>query len=145
VQNQLRETTPALAHWGILTGKDREAASVPDNDGLTPLTRAMDRPRCIDAVKALVEVGGVRVNQQGRTRGRPVLSWAATEGYIEIVEYLLTVPGIEENLRDNDGRTPLSYATTNGRLDVVKILTKRDRLDVRLSDSSAGHLGTGQY
>jgi hypothetical protein len=87
-------------------------------------------------VKALIEVGGVRVDQQGRTRGRPVLSWAATEGYVEIGEYLLTVQGIEENLRDNDGRTPLSYATSNGRLDVVKILTKRGRLDLRLPDSS---------
>ena len=52
------------------------------------------------------------------------------------MEYLLTVQGIEENLRDNDGRTPLSYAASNGRLDVVKILTKRDRLDDRLPDSS---------
>ena len=28
------------------------------------------------------------------------------------------------------------YAASNGRRDVVKILTKRDRLDVRLPDSS---------
>lgn len=118
---------------GCLIKQDGGAASVPDNDGLTSLAWAMDRPRYLDAVKALIEVGGVRVDQQDRSRGRPVLSWAATEGYVEIGEYLLTVQGIEENLRDNDGRTPLSYATSNGRLDVVKILS---RLDVRLPDSS---------
>ena len=55
---------------------------------------------------------------------------------MEIREYLLTVQGIEENLRDNDGRTPLSYAASNGRRDGVKILARRDRLDLRVPDSS---------
>jgi ankyrin repeat protein len=134
VQNHSRETTPALALWDNKQGG--EAAGVPDNDGLISLAWAMDRPGYLDDVKTLIEVGGVRVNQQDRIRGRPVLSWAATEEYVEIVEYLLTVQGIEENLRDNDGRTPLSYAASNGRRDVVRILTKRDRHDACLPDSS---------
>jgi ankyrin repeat protein len=63
VQNQSRETTPALALWDNKQGG--EAASVPDNDGLTSLAWAMDRRGYLDVVKALIKVGGVRVNQQG--------------------------------------------------------------------------------
>jgi hypothetical protein len=40
------------------------------------------------------------------THGRPVLSWAATAGYVEIVEYLLTVPDIGENLGTMMGEHP---------------------------------------
>ena len=119
-----------------LVEKDKKAASEPDNDGWTPLAWAMDPPGYLDAVRALVDVGSVNVNQQDQTRGRPVLSWAATEGFVEIVEFLLTVPNIDENLADRDGRTPLSYAASNGRLDVVKIFKKREHLDFRLPDSS---------
>ena len=119
-----------------LIEKDKEAAKVKDEYGWAPLAWAMDRPGYLDAVRALVEVGGVDVNQPDETRGRTVLSWAATEGFVAIVEYLLTIPDIKENSTDGDGRTPISYAASNGRLDVVRILAKRKNLDFRLPDSS---------
>ena len=119
-----------------LIEKDREAAREPDKAGWPPLHWAMERPGYLEAVRALVEVGGVDVNHRDRTRRRSVLSWAAAEGYAEIVDYLLTIPNIEKNLPDEGGRTPLSYAATNGRLDVVRIFTKREHLDYRLPDSS---------
>jgi ankyrin repeat domain-containing protein 50 len=118
-----------------LIKKDKMAASAADVSGWTPLAWAMEQPGYLDAVKALVEIGGVNVNQRDDTLGRPVLSWAATEGYLDIVTYLLEVPGIDENLADKEGRTPLSYAAANGRLEVVRMLVARENVDPHLADS----------
>ncbi len=107
-----------------------------DKFGWTPLAWAMDSPGYLVAVRILVEIGRVDINQRDETNGRPVLSWAASEGYSDIVKYLLTTSNIKRDLADNDGRTPLSYAAASGGLDVVRILVRAGAADVRSVDSS---------
>lgn len=106
----------------FLVGKCPQEADIKDNFGWTPLAWTLDRPGDLISVKILVEVGGVDVNQQDRTSGRPVLSWAASEGFEDITRYLLQVPGIKRNLRDFTGRTPISYAAGNGSVNVLRLL-----------------------
>lgn len=78
--------------WKCPQGADEE-----DNFGWTPLAWTLDLPGDLTSVKILVEVGGVDVNQRDSS-GRPVLSWAASQGLEDISRYLLQVPGIKENL-----------------------------------------------
>lgn len=129
-----RKNRDGVSVLNYLIKKDKMAARAADVSGWTPLAWAMESPGHLDAVKALIEIGGVDVNHRDDTSGRPVLSWAATEGYLEIVTYLLEVPDINVNLTDKTGRTPLSYAAANGRLDVVRLLIAREHVDPHLAD-----------
>lgn len=120
----------------LLVKKDREAAGAEDESGWTPLAWAMDPPGYLNAVKILVEDGGVDVNHRDATGHRPALSWAAAEGFVEICEYLLTVPNIEPDLVNNYGRTPLSFAAACGRLEIVRLLlAQQGRVNARSVDS----------
>jgi ankyrin repeat protein len=119
-----------------LVEKEPGAASTADESDWAPLAWAMDRPGYLFAVKILVEVGRVDVNQRDNTGGRPVLSWAASEGFVEIVEYLLTVPTLEKDLADNYGRTALFYAAAHGRLEIVRLLAQQNGVNARSVDSS---------
>ena len=109
----------ALKHLVKSSPKDADAK---DANGWSPLAWAMDRPGHLQAVKILVENGELDINERDETNGRPVLSWAASEGFEEIVSYLLNVPGMQKNLGDFDGRTCLSYAAGNGHKGVVLVL-----------------------
>jgi hypothetical protein len=105
----------------------------------------MDLPGYLDAVKALIEVGGVRVNEQDD-------SWASGS-FLGRNGRVCRDCGISPNrprywgkFRDNDGRTPVSYTASNGRLDVVKILTISGTvLTFAYQIHWAGHLRAGQY
>jgi ankyrin repeat domain-containing protein 50 len=118
-----------------LIKKDKVAASAADMHGWTPLAWAIEQPGRLEAVKALIEIGGVNVNQRDKTLGRPVLSWAATEGFADIVKYFLDLPDVDVNLKDGSGRTPLAWAASNGNLEVVRMLLASEHVDPHLSDS----------
>ena len=79
----------------FLVGKCPQGADEKDNSGWAPLAWTLDLPGDLTSVKILVEVGGVDVNQRDSS-GRPVLSWAASEGLEDISRYLLQVPGIKK-------------------------------------------------
>ena len=120
----------------FLIESSRDSVDVKDHDGWTPLAWAMDPPGHLKAVEILVEEGHVNVNQSDETRGRPVLSWAASEGFLEITRFLLKTTGIEKNRIDNEGRTPLSYAAGSGRLEVVDLLAEDAEIALDTRDSS---------
>ncbi|RMD39327.1 hypothetical protein DV735_g5798, partial [Chaetothyriales sp. CBS 134920] len=113
-----------------------------DKDGWPPLAWAMERPGHLQAVRLLVEKGKADVNQRGgggasgRDLGRSTLSWAATEGFTQIVEYLLGLPGLDKNATDGDGRSALSYAAANGMVRVVELLLRDSEVRVDLRDSN---------
>ncbi|KAJ7582105.1 ankyrin repeat-containing domain protein [Mycena floridula] len=67
---------------------------------------------------------------------RGPLSWAAAEGHIEWVEFLLQLPGIIPDLRDTmESRTPLSYAADNHcSTGTMRILMQRDDVDPNSQD-----------
>jgi ankyrin repeat domain-containing protein 50 len=81
-----------------------------------------------------VEFGGVDVNQQDQTSGRPVLSWAASEGFEGITRYLLQIHGIKKNLRDFTGRTPIFYAAGRGSPSILRLLLNIEGIDPSISD-----------
>lgn len=118
----------------FLVRKYPQEADVKDNFGWTPLAWAFNRPGDLTSVKILVNVARVDVNQQDQTSGRPVLSWAASEGFLDIACYLLEVPGIDKNLRDFTGRTPLSYAAANGSVSVLRVLLDSLDIDPSITD-----------
>lgn len=65
--------------------------------------------------------------------GRTVLSWAAKQGWKEIVQWALH-QGFEAEAEDDTGRTALSYAAENGHVDTISIL-----MGYRASPTSQDH------
>ena len=112
------------------------AADTPDESGWTPLAWAMDPPGYVEAVKVLLQSGHVDANKRDGTYGRSILAWAASQGYRDIVQVLLNVPGIERNSLSSDGRSALSYAAANGMLEIVMLLLKDEEIVVNQKDSS---------
>ncbi|KAJ7582131.1 ankyrin repeat-containing domain protein [Mycena floridula] len=69
-------------------------------------------------------------------KSRGPLSWAAAEGRIEWVEFLLQLPGIIPDLKDTmESRTPLSYAAGNYRsTETMRILMQHNDVDPNSQD-----------
>ncbi|KAK2035951.1 ankyrin, partial [Colletotrichum somersetense] len=61
--------------------------------------------------------------------GRTILSWAAQQGWPEIVKAAIDV-GSAIDTEDKGQRTPLSYAAEHGHAEVVRILMKSGALPV---------------
>ncbi|OCT53041.1 hypothetical protein CLCR_09544 [Cladophialophora carrionii] len=106
-----------------------------DQDGWPPLAWALDRPGYPEAVRILIEQGNADVNQRDQTSGRSILAWAASEGFVQIVEYLLRLPHLEKNATNNEGRSALSYAAANGMIHAVELLLHDSEVKVDLRDS----------
>lgn len=118
----------------FLVGKCPQDADVKDNSGWAPLAWALDRPGDLNSLKVLVEIGGVDVNQQDQSE-RPVLSWAANEGFEDTIRYLLHIPGIIKNLQDFTSCTPISCAAGSGSISVLRVLLNSEGIDPRISDN----------
>ena len=66
------------------------------------------------------------------------LSWAAENGYDDIVKLLLTIDGIDPDLKGGQyGRIPLSWAADRGHEAVVELLLEAGQVDV----NSRGYCG----
>ena len=76
------------------------------------------------------------MNQCDGTRGRPVLSWAASEGFLDITRFLLKTSGIKKNQMDHDGRTPISYAAGSGHIDIVTLIAEDSEVLLDMQDSA---------
>jgi ankyrin repeat domain-containing protein 50 len=74
------------------------------------------------------------VNIEGAT----ALFLASQSGFIDVVETLLSAPGIDCNIAETMGRTPLMRAAGGGHLPVVKALLRVPDVDVNASDSVFG-------
>lgn len=59
--------------------------------------------------------------------GRTPLSFAAQNGYEEVVRLLLNNPRVGARSKDILGRTPLLFAITENRSEVVRLLTTNTR------------------
>ena len=68
-------------------------------------------------------------------RGLTRLSWAAGNGYDEIVDLLLRNDGVDDDLKDEDGQTPLSWAAWNGHEAVVKLLLGTGKVEADAKDN----------
>lgn len=73
----------------------------------------------INAARALVDAGA-DVNA-GFPNDKPILV-AASSGSNDVLRFLITLPKINVNERDNGSYTPMLYAAFNGHPETVKIL-----------------------
>ena len=72
-------------------------------------------------------------------KGQNILHVAAKNGRSNVVQYLLKNPKIDQftiNQKDNDGNTPLHLASINLFPKVMYFITRENRTNVNLSNSS---------
>ena len=92
--------------------------------GWTALVRVSFDGR-LDLAQILVEQGNANINAHDDDGFTP-LSYAAQNGHINVVEYLITKnASTENNKKGSFGVTPLMLASFNGHLDIVKILVEK--------------------
>ena len=90
-----------------------------NDEGCSPLHSACES-RELDIVKTLVRAGaGVRA---ANDKGETCLITAVHHGRIEIVRYLVGLPEVDVNHRDDELKTALHYAVLEKYTDVVQVL-----------------------
>jgi ankyrin repeat protein len=102
----------------ILQGADVNAVS----SGCTPLHRAAQFNRR-DAISKCLVQWGADVNAKEEQSGNTPLHLAArynSNSAGTVLKYLLSVPGIDVNPKNNDGQTPLDVANTSLKQRVLR-------------------------
>lgn len=87
----------------------------------------------LNTVKRLV--GQVYVNVQDKY-GRTALIKAIRNSHEEVVEFLLSMPGINVNSKDLRGITAIHEAVLHGNYNIVKLLLKAPGIDVNAQNST---------
>jgi len=67
------------------------------------------------------------------------LYWAARGGHGELLDLLLTQPGVDANIRDEDNTTPLMTACLQGEEIIVKKLRQVDGIHLNCQDDVDGY------
>ena len=81
----------------------------------------------------------IKVNLRGskenlEIRGKSALICAGELGHQDIVKQLVKHPGVEINMKDEDGYTGLIWAADNGHLEAVREFLKHKEIDVNAVD-----------
>mmetsp|Transcript_51103 Transcript_51103/g.94563 ORF Transcript_51103/g.94563 Transcript_51103/m.94563 type:complete len:433 (-) Transcript_51103:250-1548(-) len=91
-------------------------------DGATLLIKAV-RTNALELVMYLLAKGADP--HVADKSNRTILHWAALEGHLQILEYLLTtVPNLNVDKADGGGDNPIHLAAYNGHLPVVRMLVR---------------------
>lgn len=85
----------------------------------------------LEIIKSLIDK--VDINTKDRYDS-PALLRAAFKGYENVVQFLLSTPGIDVNAQCTVGNTPLIMAACGGNENVVKLLLKVPGIDVNIQD-----------
>ena len=88
----------------------------------------------IDKVRLALGKGG-NPNTNLGIKGLTALHVAAENNHEDVVALLLQQPGIDVNVRDNDGRTALHCTAYNPRGSVAAILLQQPSVDVKAADN----------
>jgi ankyrin repeat protein len=121
-----QEGSPPIIRYLLEAGADVQAQ---DSLGFTPLAIAIGEAEngMTDKTHALLNSGA-----SPNTRihgGGGVLHTASAWGYLEIVKVLLSVAGIDVNLRDEEGHTPLYFAKESGTPELIDYLVQHGARD----------------
>ena len=140
-----KEGRPPLSHAvdsnveiaGLLLNLGRVKPNIPGNSGRS-LSFWIIQPKAvlsinheIRLVNLFLEDDRVDPNLQD-IHGSTPLSWAARQGYTEIVDLLLEKDSIE--VQDKYGLTPLSWAARAGQYDLVANLLKKHAVRLNIPD-----------
>jgi ankyrin repeat protein len=96
----------------------------------------------LDSIKNLFHQHGCSIVEAVDAHGQNALHYAAANGHLEIVRFLLTMAGANLEATSNDGFTPLYFACWNGHLEVVKYLVETARKTSKLLQLAARLLFT---
>lgn len=107
--------TKAARRQGWRKAFRKVESSVDPSSGL-----AMARRGDLEGLRGLVSAGW-DAGEMADKHGLTALQWAAGEGHLVVVEYLLNA-GVNVNRGSKEGRTPLMWACRNGHLRVAKLL-----------------------
>lgn len=64
--------------------------------------------------------------------GNTPLIWAADQGKVEVVRYLLTIPNVDVNYRGYLGSTAMNRAARKGHAEIVRLLAKEGKADMEI-------------
>jgi ankyrin repeat protein len=101
----------------LLLGAD---ANLADKGGYQALHLAASRNHL--AIAALLLANGAQLDTQERTQGFSPLIWAAKEGHLQMVDYLL-MAGANASLQDHQGKTALDWARQMQHQAIVQTLS----------------------
>nr|XP_036589824.1 ankyrin repeat domain-containing protein 28 [Colletotrichum truncatum]KAF6801829.1 ankyrin repeat domain-containing protein 28 [Colletotrichum truncatum] len=119
-------------------GEVDKSKQVKAEDIIGPLSRG-DRTNTLALISQATEL----VYRDGD--GRTVLSWAAQQGWPEVVKAAIDI-GSAIDSEDKDRRTPLSYAAERGHGEIVRILMNNRALPVDSSNRTPlSHASAGGY
>ncbi len=123
----------------LVRSPDLVAAWLWERHGNEAMLMAM-RNEDMAVLRQLVEVQHADVNallDDGDGLLIGTASWASSNGNLEYVKYLLSIPEIQVNLRDSDGWTALHHAYCLGQWAIVRELLQHPAVDVSIR-SNAG-------
>ena len=103
-----------------LLSKNKSNLIQEDNRLMTPILIACNDNN-LEAVKILLE-SGTDINKKHRENGKTPLIYSAANGYVDLVRFLITKPGILINAKDKEGRTALIHSVSFARKDVLALL-----------------------
>lgn len=90
----------------------------------------------LETIKALISKVDVNVHvtKTYNMNNKTALALAAYYGYYDIVKFLLNVPGIDVNEKDDYGWTPIALAALYGHEEILKLLLACPKIEINLQD-----------
>uniref|UniRef100_A0A182SG72 Acyl-CoA-binding domain-containing protein 6 n=1 Tax=Anopheles maculatus TaxID=74869 RepID=A0A182SG72_9DIPT len=112
------------AAWVSVSRPKRLSESGPDETNKSLIDRIKEGD--LDGVRLMIRHGDsvTSVNVLD-DEGLAAIHWAADRGNVDILACLLTVDGININLRGADGQTALHYASSCGNVECLQLLLKQ--------------------
>lgn len=109
-----------LTELGILIKK---FINIQDNSGYTPLHLAAmhwsKTEQSLEAFRNLIEILKPNLNSPLTHSGESVLILAAKSGNHATAEYLLSLPEVDVNIRDDSGKTAMEYMDHGAKLQIA--------------------------
>lgn len=117
------ESSSSEAAWVSVSRPKRLSESLPDEMSKSLIDRIKEDD--LNGVRSMIlhgeSSGSVNVLDH---EGLAAIHWAADRGNVDILASLLTIDGIDINLRGGDGQTALHYASSCGNVECLKLLLK---------------------